>query len=110
MTNLLVGLRTPRVRNTAKKIGNATYRRELPKDAHIHPIFHVSQLKPFVQAYSPVFSNLRAEAMCEVAMAVPKEILERHPVKNGNAAGPYLRRCGGCGRTGPPKIEGALAT
>jgi hypothetical protein len=69
-----------------EKIGPAAYRLALPPEAQIHPVFHVSQLKPFVPNYTPVFDTLPQPMDLDRGPLAPVEILDRRMVKKGNAA------------------------
>lgn len=71
-----------------ERIGRVAYRLQLPDDSKIHDGFHVSQLKPFVADYTPVFSELPVTTDIEATTAVPEQVLERRLVKRGNAAIP----------------------
>lgn len=69
-----------------EKIGEVAYKLELPESVKIHPVFHVSQLKPFIPKYTPVFSELPAAADKFTDELKPVKILERRLVKKGNHA------------------------
>jgi hypothetical protein len=66
-----------------EKIGEVAYKLDLPTDSQIHLVFHVSQLKPFVPRYTPVFRNL--PAMVDLENVEPGKVLDRRLVKKGNA-------------------------
>jgi hypothetical protein len=74
-----------------ERIGSAAYRLELPDGAMIHPVFHISQLKPFVGDYTPVYSTLPVTTDLEAAAAIPKEIIDRRLVHKGNSAIPQVK-------------------
>jgi len=69
-----------------EKIGSVAYRLHLPDHSNIHPVFHVSQLKPFHPDHTPVFSSLPVLTDLEATVAVPDQVLERCLVKKGNTA------------------------
>jgi hypothetical protein len=58
--------------------------------AQVHPVFHISLLKPFTPSYTPVFSDIPAAPDFQAATPVPMEIVERRLVRKGNAATPQV--------------------
>lgn len=69
-----------------QKIGSAAYRLELPADSLVHPVFHVSQLKPFSPDYTPVYQDFPRIVDLSTVELVPEAILQRRLVKKGNQA------------------------
>ena len=71
--------------NVIEKIGLMAYKLDLPESSRVHPVFHVSQLKPFTPDYTPVYAELPRVPDLSVATMVPTRILERRMMKKGNA-------------------------
>ena len=68
------------------KIGAAAYKLELPEEALVHSVFHVSHLKPQVPDYTPVFSSIPNPVDFSLRDVQPEAILDRRLVKKGNSA------------------------
>jgi hypothetical protein len=73
------------------RIGTVAYKLQLLATAKVHPVFHVSQLKPFVPKYTPVFSELPTVPDLAAAAVEPEAILERRMVRSGNSAATQIR-------------------
>jgi hypothetical protein len=72
------------------KVGQVSYRLELPEGTKVHNVFHVSQLKEFHPDYTPVFSELPKLPLLDSTDTAPEKILDRRMVKKGNAALPQM--------------------
>lgn len=72
------------------KIGSVAYKLDLPEHSLIHPVFHVSQLKPFTPNYSPVYRELPKLVDLGALDVLPEKVLDRRLVKKGNQAIPQV--------------------
>jgi hypothetical protein len=68
-----------------EQIGVVAYHLQLLATAQVHPVFHVSQLKPFVPKYTPVFRKMPAVPDLASFTSVPERTLDRRLVHAGNA-------------------------
>jgi len=73
-----------------ERIGKVAYKLELPTDNNIHPVFHISQLKPFYPDHTPVYNTLPVTTNLQASEAQPERILDRRVVKKGTTAIPQV--------------------
>jgi len=64
-----------------EKIGAAAYRLNLPAYSLIHPVFHVSQLKPFTPNFAPVYTDLPKLVDLSIQDLQPERVLDHRLVK-----------------------------
>jgi hypothetical protein len=67
------------------RIGTVAYKLQLLENSQVHPMFHVSQLKPYTPDFSLVFSELPSMPQLDIAELQPEIILDRRLTKKGNA-------------------------
>jgi hypothetical protein len=69
-------------------VGSVAYKLQLLEGSMIHPVFHISQLKPYSADYTP---TLPVITDLEAADTVPVAVIERRLVKKGNSEIPQVK-------------------
>jgi hypothetical protein len=69
-----------------ERVGQVSYKLELPTGCKVHNVFHVSQLKEYREDFTPVFSELPKMPLLDVIDTQPERVVDRRMVKKGNAA------------------------
>uniref|UniRef100_A0A8R7VIG9 Tf2-1-like SH3-like domain-containing protein n=1 Tax=Triticum urartu TaxID=4572 RepID=A0A8R7VIG9_TRIUA len=88
-----------------EKIGSLAYKLDLPPESQIHPVFHVSQLKPFTPDFTPVFSELPKVPDLSTTGLSPTRILDRCMMKLGNTPMVQIKVQWGAGDSAPTTWE-----
>jgi hypothetical protein len=77
-----------------QRVGNIAYKLKLPESAAVHPVFHVSQLKPSLHSRHLVSSSL---PVVPDAIRFPVQVIQRRVIARGGAQVPQvLIRCSWC--------------
>ncbi|MCI14792.1 hypothetical protein A2U01_0035924, partial [Trifolium medium] len=71
-------------------IGAVAYKLQLPVEARIHPVFHVSQLKPYIGTASTPYMPLPLTTTALGPILQPEAILDNRTVVQGSEASHHV--------------------
>jgi hypothetical protein len=74
-----------------KRVGAVAYKLQLPADAKIHPVVHVSQLKQAIKSSDPVSTELPSYYITDYDSVQPCAVLAERFVKKGNKMVPQVK-------------------
>jgi hypothetical protein len=74
-----------------KKVGNVSYKLQLPEHSKIHPVLHVSLLKKAIKPTDQVITDIPVSLVDLASQAQPAQVIEERLIKRGRKLQPQVR-------------------